>query len=668
MLLILFNACTLQNKESTMGGNGIDLSNMDTTYKPGENFYLYAVGGWKKNNPIPDEYSVYGAFHQLDQQNTQMLKDLFDNLSKQSQLNTEQQKILQFYQSGMDTNTIEKEGIAPLKPYFEQIKNLSHFKDFPKFVGTLHRNGAFMLFTLYAAQDEKNSLINIAQIYQGGLGLPDRDYYTENNKVARYLQQEYKKYIANLLQASGLYPANKVNEVVRNIYSIEEKLATASMTRVEMRDPQKMYNKITMDELQKITPNFDWKIYFEQLSKTDISSINVNQPNFMKELNTLIKNIPLEHWKQYFTFHLLNSYATYLNSDLEKTHFAFYGTVLSGKTRMKERWKKIVDLTSNMMGEAVGKLYVEKYFPEDSKKRMFELVNNLKSTFREHIQQLDWMTDETKQKAIEKLDLMTLKIGYPDKWRDYSSIEISNQPFVLNVIASDRFNVQYMLSKIDKTVDKQEWHMYPQTVNAYYNPNSNEIVFPAAILQPPFFDANADDAVNYGGIGAVIGHEMTHGFDDQGRQYDKNGNLNEWWNEKDAANFKVKTEKLIPVFEAYKINDTLSVNGQLTLGENIADLGGISLSLDAFKKTLKGNEPTIDGFTPIQRFFLSYANVWRNNIRQQELLRRLKEDVHSPAEVRVNVPVYQFDDFYTAFNISPEDKRYVKPEERLKIW
>lgn len=486
MLVMLFNACTLQNKESTIGGKGIDLSNMDTTYKPGENFYLYAVGGWKKKNPIPEEYSVYGAFHQLDQQNTQMLKDLFDNLSQQSQLNVEQQKILQFYKSGMDTNTIEKEGITPLKPYFEQINNLRQIKDISQLIGTLHRNGAFVPFMLYAAQDEKNSQINIAQIYQGGLGLPDRDYYTENNEVAKYLQQEYKKYIANLLLASGLYHANKINEIVRNIYSIEEKLAKASMTRIEMRDPHKMYNKMTLDELQHITPNFDWKLYFEQLGKNDISSLNINQPNFLKELSMLIKNIPLEHWKQYFTFHLLNSYATYLNADLEKTHFAFYGTVLSGKTRMKERWKKVVDLTSNMMGEAVGKLYVEKYFPEESKKRMLELVNNLKSTFREHIQQLDWMTDETKQKALEKLDAMTLKIGYPDKWRDYSSIEVSDQPFVLNVIASERFDVQYMLSKIDKPVDRQEWHMHPQTVNAYYNPNLTKLYFPQPSYNHPF--------------------------------------------------------------------------------------------------------------------------------------------------------------------------------------
>jgi len=299
---------------------------------------------------------------------------------------------------------------------------------------------------------------------------------------------------------------------------------------------------------------------------------------------------------------------------------------------------------------------------------MLDLVKNLKASFREHTQKLDWMTDETKKKAIEKLDAMNLKIGYPDKWRDYSGLEIANQPFVLNVLAAQRFDVDFMLSQIDKPVDRQKWDMFPQTVNAYYSPNMNEVVFPAAILQPPFFNAKADDAVNYGAIGAVIGHEMTHGFDDQGRQYDKNGNLNEWWNEKDAANFKVKTDKLIPVFEAYKINDSLSVNGQLTMGENIADMGGLSLSLDALKKTLKGDEQPIDGFTPIQRFYLSYANVWRQNIRLQELQRRLKEDVHSPAEVRVNVPIYHFEDFNTAFSIKPTDKRFVKPEDRLKIW
>lgn len=665
--LFFMESCTLE-KNNQNKIEGIDLANMDTTYKPGENFYMYAIGGWKKNNPIPDEYSVFGAFHEIDKKNTQMLKDLFEELSKKQTLTEEQKKILYFYKSGLDTNIIEKEKIEPLKPLFDEINQLSDKNTLSLLIGKLHKNGLQFPFILYAGQDEKNSEMNIAQFYQGGLGLPDRDYYLGNDEISKMLRNEYKKYIKNLLTVSNIYDKKNTDEIVKNIYNIEERLAKASMTRVDLRDPNKQYHKMTIEELQKLTPDINWDNYFESLGKKDIKSLNVAQPDFIKEINKMFKEVPVEQWKQYFTFHVLNNYAPYLNADIEKTHFAFYGTVLSGKTKMKERWRKIVELTSNMLGEAVGKLYVEKYFPEESKKRMLELVNNLKTTFREHIQLLDWMTDETKQKAIEKLDVMTLKIGYPDKWRDYSSIEIKEQPFVLNVMAADRFDTEYMLSKIDKPVDRTEWHMYPQTVNAYYNPNSNEIVFPAAILQPPFFNANADDAVNYGAIGVVIGHEMTHGFDDKGRLYDKNGNLNDWWNEKDAQNFREKTQKLIPTYEAYKIDDTLNVNGELTLGENIADLGGLSISLDAFKKTLKGNEPAIDGFNPIQRFFISYANVWRQNIRPQELQRRIKEDVHSPAEVRVNVPVYHFEDFIKAFSIKSTDKRYVKPENRLRIW
>lgn len=664
---LLLGGCTLNNS-SNEKNEGIDLANMDTTFKPGDNFYMYAIGGWKKNNPVPETYSIYGAFNQIDEHNTQMLKDLFEELTKKNNLNDEQKKILNFYNSGMDTNAIEKSGIKPLKGYFDQIDQLKDYKEFASFLGKMHHNSIFSPFYLYAAQDEKNSEMVIAQLFQGGLGLPDRDYYTSDDEVSKMLRSEYQKYIVNMLKVSKLYPEDQIEKIAENIFAIETQLAKASMTRVEMRDPKKLYNKMTVEDLQKLTPNFNWTEYLTALGKSDITSLNICQPLFFAELNKMFKTIPIDHWKQYYTFHLINNCSPYLSKDIEKTNFDFYGTILSGKTKMKDRWKKIVELTSNMLGEAVGKLYVEKYFPEESKKRMLDLVNNLKATFREHIQNLDWMTDETKQKAIEKLDAMRLKIGYPDKWRDYTNVEVNEQPFVLNVLAAKRFEVDYMLSQIDKPVDRQKWEMYPQTVNAYYSPNMNEIVFPAAILQPPFFNAKADDAVNYGGIGTVIGHEMTHGFDDQGRQYDKNGNLNEWWTEQDAANFKSKTEKLIPVYEAYKINDSLSVNGQLTMGENIADMGGLSLSIDALKKTLKGDEQPIDGFTPIQRFYLSYANVWRQNIRMQELQRRLKEDVHSPAEVRVNVPIYHFDDFNTAFNIQPTDKLYVKPEDRIKIW
>ncbi len=664
---ILLSGCTLNNV-GNQKSEGIDVSNMDTTYKPGENFYMYAIGNWKKKNPIPAEFSIYGSFNQLDENNTRMLKDLFDELSKRTDLNEEQKKIMYFYNSGMDTVTIEKNGITPLKPYFEKINNLKNSSAIAGLLGNFHQQSLFSTFYLYAAQDEKNSNMVIAQLFQGGLGLPDRDYYLGDDDISKMLRSEYQKYITRILKLSHLYPEKDIETITQNILSFETRLAKASMKRVDMRDPQKLYHKMTVDELQKLTPNFTWKEYFTNVGKDNIQSLNVGQPDFFVEVNNMLKQVPLEQWKQYLTFHLLTETAPFLGKEYEKTHFDFYETVLSGKTKMKDRWKKIVETTSDMLGEAVGKLYVQKYFPEEYKTRMLELVKNLKSTFREHIKDLDWMTDETKQKAIEKLDAINLKIGYPDKWRDYSAVAVKDQSFILNVLAARQFEVDYILSQIDKPVDRQKWDMFPQTVNAYYSPNMNEIVFPAAILQPPFFNANADNAVNYGGIGTVIGHEMTHGFDDQGRQYDKNGNLNEWWNEKDASNFKAKTDKFIPMYESYLINDSLHVNGELTMGENIADMGGLSISLDALKKTLTGNEQPIDGFTPVQRFYLSFANVWRQNIRLQELQRRLKEDVHSPAEVRVNVPVYNFEDFINAFNIKPSDKHYIKPSDRLKIW
>jgi putative endopeptidase len=643
-------------------------SYINKNYHPGDNFYLYAIGKWKEQNPIPEEYSIYGSFNQLDQQNEQKLKLLFDELNKKTNLTEEERKIKLFYNSGLNTDLINKVEIEPIKPLLNEIDQINDLKDLTKTIAKLHKLKIFIPFHLYASADEKNSEMVIAQIFQSGLGLPDRDYYFDQNEFSQKIRNEYKNYIVNLCKAAKLFPISQINKKSEWIYNIEEQLARFSMNRVEMRDPKKLYNKMSLAELQNISPNFSWTLYFKILNKDTLTAININQPEFIKNLNNLLSNISLEQWKAYLQFHLINKLAPYLSEPIEKAHFYFYGTILSGKTKMKERWKKVVSITSENLGEAVGKIYVKKYFPESAKIKMLNLVNNLKQTFAEHIQNLDWMTDATKQKALEKLNTMQLKIGYPEKFKDYSNVDVKEQPFVLNVLAANALNFEFMLSEIDKPVDRTKWEMFPQTVNAYYNPNLNEIVFPAAILQPPFFYPDGDDAINYGAIGAIIGHEMTHGFDDQGKQYDKNGNLNEWWTEQDNINFKNKTEKLIPVFEAYKINDSLSVNGKLTLGENIADLGGISLSLDALKKTLKGNETLIDGLNPLQRFFISYANVWKQNIRQEELLRRLKEDVHSPAEVRVNVPVYQFNEFYEAFNVKPEHKLYKKPEERIKIW
>jgi len=663
------NESTNNSEVNNMTVKSINPANLDTTVAPGSDFYMYANGNWLKNNPIKEEYSVFGSFHKLDEDNTNMLKELFDNAinSKDAKEGTDIKKIADFYSSGLDTLTIEKLKIEPLVPYFNEISAIKNTKDLINKIAKLHTIQVYPVFYIYGNQDDKNSKMVIGQIMQGGIGLPDRDYYLSTDKQSKILRKEYVKYIVNLLSLSGKYKENEVSKVANNIMKIETQLAKASMTRVEMRDPQKLYHKMNLAELQKLSPDFDWGLYFNLIGKPDIKEINVNQPDFIKEIGKMTNSIPINDWKDYLSFHLLNSFAPYLSNDFEKVHFGFYGTILSGKTKMKDRWKRIVEATSGMLGEAVGKIYVEKYFPAESKTRMLELVKNLKATLKEHIQALTWMTPETKVKAVEKLETINLKIGYPDKWRDYSKLIISKQPYVLNVISAENFEFKRKISEIDKPVERAKWDMTPQTVNAYYNPNMNEIVFPAAILQPPFFNKDADDAVNYGGIGAVIGHEMTHGFDDQGCQYDKDGNLKNWWTKQDIENFKKQNAPIVDVYNNYVMLDTLHVNGKLTLGENIADFGGVSISLDALKNKLKGDEKNIDGFTPIQRFYLSFAEIWRQQIRNQELMRRLKEDVHSPARARVNIPVYHSDDFYKAFNVKETDARFVSVDKRIRI-
>jgi putative endopeptidase len=659
-----------QTETNNMTTKAIDPINMDTTVAPGNDFYKYANGSWIKNNPISEEFSVYGSFHKLAEDNTLMLKDLFEQAasSKDATPGSELQKIGDFYSSGLDTISIEKQKLEALTPFFEDIASMKDSKDILNEIVKLHSMEIFPLFYFYGAQDDKNSNMVIAQIMQGGLGLPDRDYYVSNDEQSQMLRKEYVKYISTLMKLTGKYKEAEIAKIADGIMKIETRLAKASMTRLEMRDPQKLYHKMPLAELQKLSPDFDWNSYFTQIGKADLKEININQPEFIKEIGKMIKSVPMNEWKEYFTFNLINDCAPYVNSDFEKARFSFYGTVLSGKTKMKDRWKTVVESTSGNLGEAVGKIYVEKYFPAEAKTRMVELVKNLKVSLKEHIQNLTWMTPETKIKAIEKLGTINLKIGYPDKWRDYSALTISKQAYVLNVIAANKFEFKRMLAEIDKPVDRAKWDMTPQTVNAYYSPNMNEVVFPAAILQPPFFNKDADDAVNYGGIGAVIGHEMTHGFDDQGCQYNKDGNLENWWTEKDVENFKKQTAPLIVLYNNFKMLDSLHVNGELTVGENIADFGGVSVSMDAFKKTLKGDEKAIDGFTPIQRFYLSYAEIWRQQIRDQELMRRLKEDVHSPALARVNVTVYHSDDFYTAFNIKETDSKFVPKDKRIRIW
>ena len=569
----------------------------------------------------------------------------------------------------MDSIAIEKTGIKAIQTELDKIDALKSGADMINLVAYFHTSGVNQLFNFGSGQDDKNSEKIIAQLYQGGLGLPDRDYYLSNDDRSKEIRKEYVKHISKTFELAGMKKeqADKDAETVMNI---ETKLATASSTRLELRDPIKNYNKTDLAGLKKLAPQFEWEQYFTAIGMKATDEINVGQPKFFEGMAKLTKEIPVDQWKIYFKWHLLHEASPFLTSAFQKEQFAFYSVVLSGIKEMKPLWKRVLNVTSYCLGEAVGQLYVEKYFPPEAKKRMLDLVNNLKDALKSRIEKLTWMGNDTKKEALAKLAKMNIKIGYPDKWRDYATLEITKASYYENIMAASRFEFTRDLNKIGKPVDRNEWGMTPQTVNAYYNPNMNEIVFPAAILQPPFFFLNGDDAVNYGAIGVVIGHEMTHGFDDQGRLYDKDGNIKDWWTKDDAINFGKQTQVLVDQFNGYKMLDTLHVDGKLTIGENIADMGGLTVAYVALQKAMEGKDMNtkIDGFTSDQRFFLAYAQVWRGNTRDKELMRRLKEDVHSPKEARVNGQVYNIPAFYKAFNIKPADKRFKTENMRPVIW
>ena len=649
----------------------IDAANMDTTVKAGDDFYKFANGTWMKNNPIPAEYSRYGAFEMLEEENYIQLKTIFTEASadKNATEGTVNQKIRDFYNSGMDTVMIDKNGIGPLKSELDQIDAFSTTADVQKMLTQQHASGNYPLFYLFSSPDEKNSNQVIAMTYQGGLGLPDRDYYLSDEARSKEIRAAYVKHVAKMFVLAGSTPEQAAKDA-EIVVKLETELAKISSTRLELRDPKANYNKTDLAGLQKMAPGLDWKAYFDGIKLSATNEINVGQPKFVSGMSKMINTVSISDWKVYFRWDIINSAASSLSSDFDKEHFAFYGTVLSGAKEQQPRWKRMIDQTSNSLGEAVGQLYVQKFFPPEAKSRMVELVNNLKVSLGERIKGLTWMSDSTKKEAEAKLAKINVKIGYPDKWIDYSSLKVGTDSYYANKKSARQFAVNRDITKIGKPVDRSEWGMTPQTINAYYSPNMNEIVFPAAILQPPFFFMDADDAVNYGAIGMVISHEMTHGFDDQGRQYDKEGNLHDWWLADDSKNFESKTKVLVDQYDNYKILDSLHVDGKLTLGENIADLGGMNVAYNGLLKATEGKDKSekIDGFTADQRFFLSYAQVWRANVRNEETMRRLKEDVHSPGEARVNAIVYNIPAFYTAFNIQATDKKYIAPENRANIW
>ena len=664
LLMVQFYSCGQKPKV-------IDPKNMDLSVKPSEDFYQYANGNWIKSHPIPDEYSRYGAFESLAEENYKKLRGILESAAadQNAEQGSIEQKIGDFYRSGMDTVKIEELGISPILPEFEKIDALTTTDDLIKQIAYMHTHNIFPAFEMGSGQDLENSEMVILHMAQGGLGLPDRDYYVSNDPRSTEIRDEYVKHITKMFTLAG-ESEEKAQSMARDIMDLETRLAIASMTRLERRNPQKINNPMDLAGLKKSSDNMNWELYFTSIGLSDPGKMNIQQPLFFKALGTMVADTPIDEWKTYLKWNILNRNADYLSSEFVNQDFNFYGKVLSGTQALRPRWKRMLSTTNGAMGEAVGQIYVAQFFPPEAKARMIELVKNLKYALGERIKNVDWMSDETKTKALAKLAKMNYKIGYPDKWIDYSSMDIVDGDFMKNIMNSRQFNFQYDLDKVGKPVDRTEWGMSPQTVNAYYQPLLNEIVFPAAILQPPFFYQQADDAVNYGAIGYVIGHEMTHGFDDQGRQFDADGNLNDWWTPGDEEQFKKRAEVLVDQFDNSTVLDTLHVDGKLTLGENIADLGGLNVAYTAYLKSLEGKpEPApIDGMTDKQRFFFGAAQLWRQNIRDKETMRRIKEDVHSPGNLRINVPFSNMPEFYAAFDVKPGDAMYREPDDRAKIW
>jgi putative endopeptidase len=645
-----------------------DKTGMDTTVKPGDNFFLYASGTWLKKTDIPPSETGWGSFYTLYDDNQKNLRKILDEVSAANNpTGSKEQKVGDLYASGMDTVAIEKLGYEPVKPLLAKIASVKDYKQLIDLSADGFKDGDGFLFGFYVAPDDRISTKNAVNFSQAGLGLPNRDYYFKTDSASQNIRKQYVKYIAKLFTLTGTDAATAAKQA-DDILKLETEIAKSHSTPVELRDPVKNYNKFTVTDFQKLIPDIDLKDVLNRLEvKTD--TILVGQPKYYEALDALLKSQPIDVWKNKLKATALNDAANSLSKDFRDARFEFYGKTLSGQKVQKERWKKMVSNVDGSLGELLGQLYVEKYFTADAKKRMLDLVNNLQSVYRSRIEKLDWMSPGTKKLALAKLDAFTKKIGYPDKWKKYDDVVIDRGTYYANLQSVAKHDYKEMINKLGKPVDKTEWGMTPPTVNAYYNPAFNEIVFPAGILQYPFFDKDADDAINYGAIGAVIGHEMTHGFDDQGRQYDKDGNLKDWWTPEDASKFKTKVQVIIDQFNKYTLLNDLHVNGSLTQGENLADIGGLTIAYQAFKNTPEGkSDKKIDGFTPDQRFFLSFGQIWRIKDRDETMRMRISTDPHSPEMYRVNGPLSNMPEFYKAFNVKPGDKLYRPENERVKVW
>lgn len=663
--LILFVACTNNSVQEKNSVN--DITGIDSSIKPGDNFFMYVNHKWYDTAQIPPSQAGVGAYMFMNYPQRLRLQGILDSVSKaDNKAGSIEQKLGDFYASGMDTNTINNRGYDPIKPILIRIDSINDVTSLMKFVTDEAKVNNTSILAFGVGPDNKNSKLNIAHIYQTGIGLPERDYYFKTDPSSTSIQEAYKVYLATLFKLIG----SDTSTAAKNadiVYNIDKQLASSHKTNIELRDINANYNKMPVADLAKRQPNIGWEKVLNDLgAKTD--SIDVSQLAYYDKLNSILKTISINDWKIYLKAYSISNYANVLSKSFVDAAFNF-NKVISGQAVQKTRGEIMASLVDQNLGEALGQLYVKKYFTEDAKKRALELVNNLQKAFAARIDKLDWMSDSTKQKAKEKLFAITKKIGYPDKWRDYSNVTIAKDKYFENVVSAASNNYQFQLAKLNKPVDRTEWFTTPSTVTAYNNPLANEIVFPAAILQPPYFDNNADDALNYGGIGMVIGHEMTHTFDDQGAQFDKNGNVANWWTKDDYAKFKAKTQQVIDLYNTFTVLDTVHIKGAMTVGENTADLSGVAVAYDAFKMTKEGQDTTkIGGFTPDQRFFISVARIWRVKMKDEFMRLWANNNPHSLPMWRVNGPLMNNLHFYEAFNVQPGDKMYLPADKRIQIW
>lgn len=654
------------------GLKGVDVKSMDKKASPQDDFNQFANGKWMKNNPVPASEGKWTSFQILNERNYDILRNICESAAadKTAEPGSARGKVGNFYRLAMDSNKLEADNFAPLMMDFASIIVVIDNRDAMRQIGRMHKKGIPAFFGFYVGQDVKRSDTYSCYLTQGGLGLPDRDYYLKDDEKSKNIRREYVNHITNMLAMTD-YNGTQAREAAEQIMEIETSLAKASMTRVERRDPDKTYNKKTMADLENEYPQINWKGYFEitGIDKKNPEFFVMGQPAFFKELNHIMAVTPIRTMRHYLKWNAVRNASGYLSNRFSAESFRFYGTVLTGTTEQKPRWKRAVNATNGAIGEILGQEYVKVVFSEDSKKRMNEMVDNLREAFKNRIEKLDWMSTETKTKALEKLASFNRKLGYPDKWTDYTALEIKTDSYLENNYRASTFDFNDNINKYGNPVDRQEWNMTPQTVNAYYSPLMNEIVFPAAIMQPPFFDPKADDAVNYGAIGAVIGHEFSHGFDDRGSKFDAKGNLNNWWTEEDRAKFDARTQLMVKQYNEFAVADSVHVNGEFTLGENIADFAGLTMAYDAYMLSIKDKEPVkIDGFTPQQRFFIGYAQVWRSNARTEYLRQAVLTDPHSPAQFRIRGPLSNMPQFYEAFNVKPGDKMYRADSIRVRIF